>query len=101
MDFSNRTNTYCCNDDQAEILDANFIQIDTVFGLDCPICAMNMKRMWCEYTCNKNKASFVKGISYQMDADPNIGNETVTLFSLDRDYACTVFQSCQKVSIVA
>ncbi len=50
----------CCNDDQAEILDANFIQIDTVFGLECPVCAMNMKRMWCEYTCNPNKARFGK-----------------------------------------
>ena len=69
--------------------------------MDCPICAMNMKRMWCEYTCNRNKGSFVKGIGYQNDADPNIGNETVTLFTMDPDYACTVFQSCQKVSIVA
>lgn len=60
----------CCNDDQAEILSkfipgisshllaANFIQIDTVFGLDCPLCAINLKRMWCEYTCNPNKANF-------------------------------------------
>ena len=52
---------------------------------------MNLKRMWCEYTCNKNKYQFVKGIGYQMDADPNIGNETITLFSLNPDYACTVF----------
>ena len=56
----------CCNDDQAEILNANFIQIDTVFGLDCPICAVNIKRMWCEYTCNPNKANFVKGLGYQI-----------------------------------
>lgn len=42
------------------ILDANFIQIDTVFGLDCPICAVNLKRMWCEYSCSPNKANFGK-----------------------------------------
>ena len=26
----------------------NFIQIDAVFGKDCPICATNLKRLWCE-----------------------------------------------------
>ena len=36
-----------------------------------------------------------------MDVDPLIGNETLTTFTLDPDYACTIFQSCQKVSIVA
>jgi hypothetical protein len=36
-----------------------------------------------------------------MDADPLIGNETLTLFTLDPDYACTLFQSCQKVSLIA
>lgn len=36
-----------------------------------------------------------------MDIDPLIGNETVTEFTLDPDYACTLFQSCQKVSLIA
>lgn len=36
-----------------------------------------------------------------MDVDPLVGNETLTQFVLDPDYACTIFQSCQKVSIVA
>ena len=84
----------CCNDDQSELLNANFIQIDTVFGLDCPICAVNIKRMWCEYTCNPNKANFVKGLGYQIDSDHIVGNETLTSFTLDPDYACTLFQSC-------
>ena len=36
-----------------------------------------------------------------MDSDPLIGNETLTEFTLDPDYACTLFQSCQKVSLIA
>ena len=36
-----------------------------------------------------------------MDVDPLIGNETLTEFTLDPDYACTLFQSCQKVSLIA
>ena len=82
-------------------LAANFIQIDTVFGLDCPVCAMSLKRMWCEYTCNPNKAKFVAGLGYQNDTDPLVGLETLTQFTLDPDYACVLFQSCQKVSLIA
>lgn len=36
-----------------------------------------------------------------MDTDPLIGNETVTLFTLDPNYACTLFKSCEKVSLIA
>jgi hypothetical protein len=77
-------NPVCCNDDQVEILGkpycrqkllllrpraflnliflivSNFAQIDTVFGNDCPICGINLKRMWCDYTCAPNKTSFSK-----------------------------------------
>lgn len=38
----------------------NFAQLDGVFLTDCPICAANLKRMWCEYACNPDKASFCK-----------------------------------------
>ena len=33
--------------------------------------------------------------------DPEDGNLTLTNFTVDPDYACTMFQSCAKVSIVA
>ena len=36
-----------------------------------------------------------------MDVDPIIGNETLIEFMLDPDYACTLFKSCQKVSLIA
>ena len=50
----------CCNDDQVEIMNSNYVQIDSVFGNDCPVCAVNMKRMWCEYTCNPTKTRYGK-----------------------------------------
>jgi len=62
---------------------------------------MNLKRMWCDYTCNPNKAKFVAGLGYQNDTDPLVGLETLTQFTLDPDYACILFQSCQKVSLIA
>ena len=34
------------------IIANNFRSIDSVFGEDCSICAVNLKRMWCDYTCH-------------------------------------------------
>ena len=39
---------------------ANFDALDAVFESDCPICATNLKVMWCEYACNPDKAAFSK-----------------------------------------
>ena len=80
---------------------ANFIQIDTVFGIDCPLCALNQKRMWCHYTCSPVKANFVQGKGYLNDSDPLVVNATDVLFTVHPDYACEIFKSCEKVSIVA
>ena len=38
----------------------NYAQLDGVFAIDSPICAANLKRMWCEYACNPTKADFRK-----------------------------------------
>ena len=50
----------CCNGDTAAIMVHNYQQLDGVFATDCPICAVNLKRMWCEYACNPSKAQFCK-----------------------------------------
>ena len=42
------------------VLVTNFAQLDGVFKTDCPICAANLKRMWCDYACKPNKATFRK-----------------------------------------
>jgi hypothetical protein len=39
---------------------ANYQSLDAVFFSDCPICATNLKTMWCEYACNPLKADFCK-----------------------------------------
>lgn len=76
----------------------NYQALDAVFMPDCPICAVNLKHMWCEYACNVNKASFledagttrVNGLDYQ-----NV------IFTIDSGYACGVFQSCERESFIA
>ena len=42
---------------------ANYAALDAVFFEDCPLCAVNLKTMWCEYACNPDKASFGKSIN--------------------------------------
>ena len=61
--FMDRNSELCCNDDQIEILANNFKELDSVFGVDCPICSLNLKIMWCHYTCNPKQANFVTGIA--------------------------------------
>ena len=56
--------------------------------------------MWCEYTCNAEKYKFVQGI--KVITDPETNKEmTQVLFSVDKDYACTMFNSCKKVALIA
>ncbi|CDW90740.1 UNKNOWN [Stylonychia lemnae] len=79
--FMDQSGDLCCNDDQVEIM-------NSVFGKDCSICAANLKRMWCDYTCHPQKTKFVQATGYQMD--PDDGNLTLTNFTVDPDYACTI-----------
>lgn len=58
--FLNPATPLCCGDDNAAIMKANYQSLDAVFFSDCPICATNLKYMWCEYACNPLKADFCK-----------------------------------------
>jgi len=42
----------CCNSDDLEITAVNFQSLDAVFNSDCPVCATNLKVMWCLYACS-------------------------------------------------
>ena len=54
----------CCNEDQVDIMTSNYKKIDSVFGGNVPLCALNLKKLWCEYTCNPKKVEFVTGLGY-------------------------------------
>lgn len=45
----------CCNRYNDEATLKNFKQIDGIFGKQgggCDICAINLKRFWCQYACS-------------------------------------------------
>jgi hypothetical protein len=79
---------------------SNFKQLDAVFAKDCSICSANLKRMWCDYTCGVNKADYVNGTGYIFDNSTG-ENYTMTTFTMNPDYACTLFQACAKVSFIS
>ncbi len=53
----------CCTEYQSQSLVNNFALIDNTFGSandGCDMCAINLKKFWCEYTCNPNQSEFSK-----------------------------------------
>jgi len=60
--FIDTTQPICCGVDTAAIMVSNYQALDAVFFDDCPICAVNLKHMWCEYACNATKADFLTAV---------------------------------------
>jgi hypothetical protein len=55
--------TACCNNGQNILLKNNFDALDRVFGSEfggCDICAINLKRFWCHFTCSPDQDKFSK-----------------------------------------
>ena len=53
----------CCNNGQLSLLKKNFDALDGVFGSKiggCDICAINLKRFWCYFTCDPSQDKFSK-----------------------------------------
>ena len=83
----------CCNGDQVEIMQVNFQQIDSIFGQDCPMCAINLKKLWCNFACNSKQSDFINGTGYiekTMDQG-QIQNFTKVRFNVNQNFACTLF----------
>lgn len=76
----------------------NYDQLDAVFFNDCPICAVNLKRMWCEYACNSVKSNFLDDHGTTVVDEVEYAQVQVMI---DEIYACGIFQSCEKESFIA
>lgn len=51
----------CCTDGQNILLKKNFDSLDSIFGSTyggCDICAVNLKRFWCHFTCSTEQDKF-------------------------------------------
>jgi hypothetical protein len=53
----------CCNYNSFRQTSSSFGKLDTVFGTNgggCDVCAINLKRFWCTYSCGPNQADYVE-----------------------------------------
>jgi hypothetical protein len=83
-------------------MQANFQALDAVFATDNPICAVNLKKMWCEYACNAEKINFESYTgSTPVNTTEGIVEYANVNFNIDSDYACQIFQSCKQVGFIA
>jgi len=89
----------CCNDDQILVMYNNFKTIDSLFG-NWLLCSINLKRFWCEYTCNPYQYYLLDshGQVKVSDVDYPVLNQTMRI---SNDIACDIYSSCNKNPYVA
>jgi len=44
----------------SDYADSGYAKIDSIFGKECSICGINLKRMWCNYNCSPRNYDFSK-----------------------------------------
>ena len=49
----------CCSANQTHIMKGNFNSIDSVFGKESGTCGVNLKILWCHYTCDPKQNDFI------------------------------------------
>lgn len=83
------------------MLKDNFATLQGVFGKDCPICALNMKKLWCTYTCSKDQYLFTKFTGVEKN-DPDVHHDcSLVTVNLDPGMACNMFNSCAKTAYIS
>lgn len=96
-----RNKPACCNNNQNILLADNFRSLDAVFGSDyggCDICVINLKRLYCKFTCDPDQEEFLEPDGYmESDIVPRANH---TLFKiklhLNNKMNCDLFNSCKK-----
>ena len=66
-----------------------------------PLCGLNLKKLWCDYTCSPKQNSFVFGLGYKMVQLDVMTNMTEINFHVNEDMACSLFTSCKEAGLIA
>ena len=96
----------CCNPLQNINMFIKYNVLDDTFGNavgGCDICAANMKKMWCYFTCSPMQSSFVSAGKQEMTRDPATRQMIEVLrlnFTVTNNLACQLYQSCKKCPYV-
>jgi len=100
----------CCTDYANSAAYYNYQKIRTAFGnaaAGCDICAANIERFFCYYSCHPQQDKFVTFIGYDIitiwndtsntEVDMNV---TVVNITYNANQACQLFQSCSKIAFL-
>lgn len=99
----------CCSRYNDQTTLKNFKQIDGIFGLQgggCDVCAINLKRFWCEYACSARQDEFMDtATEYEPFPDPQkpgsiIYGQRVNV-RVHAATACALYNSCKRNAFVA
>ncbi len=81
---------------------SDFQDIDLLFGSDCPLCAVNMKKLWCEFTCSPNQSEFLKaGEQIKVKVGQKYLDVLEVDFHVSLNATCNIYSSCSKIPEVA
>ena len=96
----------CCNDDQNTLLKNSFNLLNYTFGSGddgCDICAINMRRFWCYFTCSPNQADFVNTYGDIIVPNPYFPGQNLTILNMSLkihpDTAFELYESCKKLHL--
>ena len=98
----------CCNDDQNTLLKNSFNLLGYTFGSGasgCDLCAANLERFWCWFTCAPNQRDFVTAYEDIIVPNPFTPGLNTTVLNvsmiIDAYTACEMYQSCKKTPYVS
>ena len=102
----------CCNANAYIQTQGSFKKIDTIFASStsggsggCDLCAINLKRFWCEYACNPEQTNFVTAGEWKWVPSFDHAGEQVFVqqiyLAVESSTACRLFESCQRTSYAA
>lgn len=99
----------CCDAGNDQQQSKSFTELDGVFsslGGGCDICAINLKRFWCEYACSPNQAEFTDvEDGYFPIPDPQKPGEFITAqkitIRVQAQTACDLFNACNRNEFVS
>ncbi|CAD8198021.1 unnamed protein product [Paramecium pentaurelia] len=95
----------CCTQSQDEGIGSDFLSLDATFGSDGDICAANMKRFWCAYSCDPRQGEFLKITGRANVTDPRNPNRTIDVqtvtLRIHPQVACDVFSSCKRTNFAS
>jgi hypothetical protein len=96
----------CCNVWQDTQEYVNFILLQGSFGHQnggCDVCAANLRRFWCYFTCAANQAQFLQIGEMVNVIQPSTGMSyyaRAVNMTINADMACELFTSCSKTQFI-